>query len=332
MEILILGGTVFLGRALVDAARAAGHTVTLFNRGKSNPALYADVEQIHGDRATDLDRLAGRTWDAVIDTSGYVPRVVRASARALAPAVKNYTFISTISVYRDLGVPGVDEDSPLGELPDPTVEEVNGETYGPLKVLCERAVAEELPDRALIVRPGLIVGPHDPTDRFSYWPHRVAQGGEVLAPGTPDYRVQFIDVRDLAEWTIRLVERAATGIYNATGAAGALTFGELLGVCKLASGSDAAFTWVTGSFLLAQGVSPWAEMPLWLPEPESRGFSAVNVDRALAAGLTYRSLGVTVADTLVWRAPRPADRPWRAGISREREQELLAAWHATNGR
>lgn len=326
MRILILGGTVFLGRALVDAARAAGHTVTLFNRGKSNPELYTDVEKIHGDRATDLDRLAGQAWDAAIDTSGYVPRIVAAAARALAPAVGHYTFISSISVYRDLSVPGIDEDSPVGELADPAVEEVNSETYGPLKALCEAAVEAALPGRALIIRPGLIVGPHDPTDRFSYWLHRVAQGGEVLAPGAPDSPVQFIDVRDLAEWTIRMVEQAATGTYNATSAPGMFELSELLAVSRLVSGSNATFTWLPENFLLAHGVTPWSELPLWVPAPESRGFSAVKVERALTAGLTFRSLGETVTDTLTWLATRPADHTWRAGISRERERELLAAW------
>lgn len=327
MDILIIGGTVFLGRALVEAAHAAGHTVTLFNRGKTNPTLFTDVEQIHGDRATDLDRLAGRTWDAVIDTSGYIPRIVRLSARALGQAAPHYTFISTISVYRDLSQPGADENAALSELADPTVEKVDGETYGPLKVLCEQAVTEELPDRSLIIRPGLIVGPHDPTDRFSYWPHRVAQGGEVLAPGAPDDHVQYIDVRDLAEWTVRMVEQAATGIYNATGAPGMVTFGELLSVCQLVSGSDATFTWVPEEFLLAQGVQPWSGLPLWVPagDPAYRGFAAVSVDLALGAGLTFRSVGETVTDTLAWLATRPADHDWRAGLDRTRERELLDA-------
>jgi 2'-hydroxyisoflavone reductase len=330
MRMLILGGTVFLGRALIDAAHAAGHTVTLFNRGKSNPAAIANVEQVHGDRATDLERLAGRTWDAVIDTCGYVPRIVRLSAQALARAAPHYTFISTLSVYRDVSRPRVDEDAPLGELADPAVEQVNGETYGPLKALCEAAVTETLPGRTLIIRPGLIVGPHDPTDRFSYWPHRVAQGGEVLAPGTPASGTQFIDVRDLAEWTVDLAARGVTGTYNATSEPGAVTMGELLETCRTISGSDATFTWAPGDFLLAQGVQPWSDMPLWVPQadPAYGGFNAMNVERALAAGLAFRPLADTVAATLAWLATRPADHAWRAGIDRIREQELLAAYRS----
>ncbi len=329
MHILILGGTVFVGRALIDAAHAAGHSVTLFNRGKSNPAPIANVEQVHGDRAADLDRLAGRTWDAVIDTCGYVPRIVRLSARTLAQAAPHYTFISTLSVYRDVSRPGVDEDAALGELADSTVEKVDGETYGPLKALCEAAVTEELPGRSLIIRPGLIVGPQDPTDRFSYWPHRVAQGGEVLAPGAPDRGTQFIDVRDLAEWTIKLAERRATGTYNATSEPGAVTMGGLLAACRAVSGSDATFTWLPDDFLLAQGVQPWSELPLWVPasDPAYAGFNAVSVARALAAGLTYRPLADTAADTLAWLATRPADYAWRAGMDHGRERELLAAYH-----
>ncbi len=330
MRMLILGGTVFLGRALIDAAHAAGHSVTLFNRGKSNPAPIAHVEQVHGDRATDLDRLAGRTWDAVIDTCGYVPRIVRLSAQALAQATPHYTFVSTLSVYRDVSRPGVDEEAPLGELADPAVEQVNGETYGPLKALCETAVTESLPGRSLVIRPGLIVGPHDPTDRFSYWPHRVAQGGEVLAPGTPGSSIQFIDVRDLAGWTVALAERGATGTYNATSEPGAVTMGGLLETCRTVSGSDATFTWASGDFLLAQGVQPWTDMPLWVPEadPAHGGFHAMSVARALAAGLTFRPVADTVADTLAWLATRPADYAWRAGLDRAREQEVLAAYRS----
>jgi 2'-hydroxyisoflavone reductase len=333
MRLLIIGGTVFLGRELVDAARARGHTITLFNRGQSNPGLYADVEQIHGDRARDLGLLSGRSWDAAIDTCGYVPRVVRLSAHALAGQVDHYTFISSISVYSDLSQPGADEHAPVGELADPTTEEVTGETYGPLKVLCEQAAEAELPGRTLIVRPGLIVGPYDPTDRFTYWPYRVSRGGQVLAPGQPASRVQFIDVRDLAGWIVRLVEARATGVYNATGPAAPLTMGELLQMCKAVSGSDAAFTWVPADFLISQGVSPWADMPMWLPEtdPSTAGFQAVSVDKAIAAGLAFRPLSDTVAATLDWLKERPADKPWRAGITTATETELLQAWQQANG-
>ena len=335
MRILILGGTVFLGRALVDAALARGHTLTLFNRGHSHPDLFPHVEQLHGDRSAGLEALQGRGWDAVVDTSGYVPRVVGASARLLADAVARYAFVSTISVYADVSRPGIDERAPVGVLADATTEEVTGETYGPLKALCEQAVEDALPGRALVVRPGLIVGPHDPTDRFTYWPVRVAAGGEVLAPGRPARSVQFIDVRDLAEWLLHMLETGGTGIYNATGAPERTTMGDLLATCAdvpasaAIAGEPARFTWVDEQFLLDQGVEPWMGLPLWLPEidPSTAGMFAVDVSRALAAGLAFRPLAGTVRATLDWAATRPADHTWRAGLTRAREAELLAAWH-----
>lgn len=328
MRILILGGTVFLGRALVEAALARGHQVTLFNRGRSNPELFPNVEKLRGDRENDLSALDGRRWEAVIDTSGYLPRVVRASAEKLVGAADHYTFISTMSVYADLSEPGIDEDGLLAELDDPTVEAVTGETYGPLKVLCERAVLDVFGERALILRPGLIVGPHDPTDRFTYWPYRVAQGGEVLAPGRPARLVQFIDVRDLAEWNIRLVEAGKSGIYNAVGPDPQPSMEELLKTCRAVANNDARFTWVSDDFLLEQGVGPWMELPLWVPETrEYAGFFAFDNRRAVQNGLTFRLLADTVGATMLWAADRPQERPWRAGLSREREAELLQAWH-----
>ncbi len=328
MKLLILGGTIFVGRHLVDAALARGHEVTLFNRGQHNPDLYPDVEKLRGDRKDDLRALRGRRWDAVIDTCGYVPRVVRASAELLADAVGHYTFISSISVYADLSVPGLDEGGAVGTLADETVEEVTGETYGPLKVLCEWAAERALPGRVLTIRPGLIVGPHDPTDRFTYWPHRVARGGEVLAPGSPEARVQFIDARDLAQWSVRVVESGHTGVYNATGPDYPLTMGRLLAECEAVSGRDAGFTWVDEGFLLEREVAPWSDLPLWIPaKKETAGFAAVDCGKAIAAGLTFRPLSDTVRDTLAWDAARPADREWRAGLRPERESELLGAWH-----
>jgi 2'-hydroxyisoflavone reductase len=331
MRILILGGTVFLGRALVEAALRRGHAVTLFNRGRSNPGLFPQVEELHGDRDSDLATLEGRRWEAVIDTSGYLPRVVRRSAELLAGAVDQYTFISSLSVYANPSLPGLDEGAPLARLADETVETVDGETYGPLKALCEKAVQEGLPGRALILRPGLIVGPYDPTDRFTYWPHRVAQGGEVLAPGRPGRAIQFIDVRDLAEWNIRLLEAGKTGVYNANGPEPRPSMAALLDTCRSVSVSPSRFTWVDEAFLLEQGVEPWMQMPLWVPEsdPEAAGFFGFDVSKALAAGLTFRPLAETVSATLAWDATRPPARPWRAGISRDREAELLSAWHAT---
>ncbi len=329
MHLLIIGGSVFLGRALVEAALAQGHTITLFNRGRSNPGLFPGVTEIHGDRSNDLHLLQGQRWDAVIDTCGYVPRVVRQSAELLASATDHYTFISTLSVYADTSTLWLDESGALATLADETVEEVTGETYGPLKALCERVVEQAFPTRSLIIRPGLIVGPYDPSDRFSYWPWRIAQGGEVLAPGRPARPIQFIDVRDLAEWTLRMVEREQTGQYNAVGPDPRPTMEELLHTARHVSGSDARFTWVSEEFLQEQQVGPWMAMPLWIPEsdPNVAGFFATNINRALAAGLTFRSVEETLRATLDWLPLRPSDREWRAGISREREAELLALWH-----
>lgn len=326
MKLLILGGTRFLGRALVEAAQNAGDEVTLFNRGQSHPGLYPEVEQLRGDRDGGLDVLRGRRWDAAIDTCGYVPRVVQASAELLADAVDHYTFISSLSVYSDPTIVGMDERAPVGTLADETTEEITGETYGPLKVLCEQAATEAMDGRALAVRSGLLVGPHDPTDRFTYWPVRVARGGEVLAPGRPEDLVQIIDVRDIAEWTLRATKEKLRGSYNATGPDYRLTMGEVLETCRQVSGSDAQFTWVGEAFLLEQKVAAYTEMPLWVPA-EYAGFDTFDVSKALQAGLTFRPLAETVRDTLAWEATRPADWQWRGGLSPEREAELLQAWH-----
>ena len=328
MKILILGGTLFLGRALVEAALHNGHQITLFNRGKTNPDLFPEVERITGERDGGLTALQDRRWDAVIDTCGYVPRLVQRSAETLAERVGQYTFISSLSVYADPSQAGMDESAPVGKLDDPLVEEVNGDTYGPLKALCEQAAESAMPGRVLVVRPGLIVGPYDPTDRFTYWPHRIAQGGEVLAPGRPGRTVQFIDVRDLAEWTVRMVEAGKTGVYNANGPAEPLVMGDLLASCKTESGSAAAFTWVSEAFLLEQEVGMWMEMPLWVPElqPEHAGFFAFDCRKAIAEGLAFRPLSETVRATLDWDASLPPDRALRAGITQEREETLLKKW------
>jgi 2'-hydroxyisoflavone reductase len=324
MNILIIGGTRFLGRHLVDSALSRGHQITLFNRGKSNPTLFHDLETISGDRENALHKLAGRHFDAVIDTCGYLPRIVRLSAQALKDNVGSYVFISSISAYADFSQIGITENSPLATMPDETVEEITGETYGPLKVLCEQAVEAEFPGRALIIRPGLIVGPHDPTDRFTYWPVRVAHGGEVIAPEKPETPVQVIDGRDLAEFTLKLIENQAIGAYNATGPDYALNFDTLLNVCQQVSGSDAVFHWPPLDFLSQNNVAPWSDLPVWLPDtPEEAGSSRVDVSKGIAAGLTFRPLAETVHDTLAWAATRPADHAWRAGLTLERETELL---------
>jgi 2'-hydroxyisoflavone reductase len=329
MRLLILGGTVFLGRHLVEAALAAGHQVTLFNRGQRNPDLFPQLERLRGNRDGDLHALKGRRWDAVIDTCGYLPRIVRASAELLANSVEQYTFISSISVYADFSKSGIDESYPVGKLQDETVEEITGETYGPLKALCEQAVEKAMPGRVLAVRPGLIVGPHDPTDRFTYWPVRVARGGDVLAPGRPDFPVQLIDARDLASWILQMVEKRETGIYNATGPDYELTLGKILDESRSISQSEARFVWVDEKFLLAAEVAPWTAIPLWVATQEEAkkiGFSAVNCARATKKRLRFRSITETIQDTLAWQATRPADLTWRAGLSPEREQELLQAW------
>jgi nucleoside-diphosphate-sugar epimerase len=330
VKLLILGGTVFLGRHIVETALQRGHKITLFTRGERNPDLFPDVEKLRGNHDGNLAPLEGRRWDAVIDTSGYVPRVVRASAELLKDAVAHYTFISSISVYAGFETPNMDETAPVGTLADEGVEEITGETYGPLKALCEHAVEEVMPGRALIIRPGLIVGPHDPTDRFTYWPRRIARGGEVLAPDRPDRATQFIDARDLADWTVRMAEAGATGTYNATGPAERLTMGQLLDVCNTAGGGSAAFTWASEAFLLDAGVGPWIELPLWVPESEGAGFDSVSIAKALAAGLSFRSLEETVRDTLAWDAARPADTQRRAGLDAEKERETLRRWHAVS--
>lgn len=324
MKLLVLGGTVFLGRHIVEAALAHGHEVTLFNRGEHNPELFPNVEKLLGNRDGDLSALQGREWDAAIDTSGYVPRIVRASAQALSESVQHYTFISSISVYADFSKLGIDESFPVATLADKSVEEVTGETYGALKALCEQAVEEELPGRALIVRPGLIVGPNDVSDRFTYWPYRVAQGGEMLAPGVPEHRQQFIDVRDLAQWIVRLVEAGKTGVYNATGPDYQLSTQQFLEVCKAVTGSDTHFTWVDEAFLAE--ILEEVNLQPWVPNAYV-GMRATNCQKARAAGLTFRPLAETVRDTLAWKTSTPTPDTLRSGLKPEQEQQLLRKWH-----
>jgi 2'-hydroxyisoflavone reductase len=326
MRILIIGGTRFLGRHLVESALARSHEVTLFNRGKSNPGLFPQLETILGDREQDVDKLKGRIWDAVIDVAGYVPRIVHLSAEILNENVSRYVFISSISVYDNFSKVGIDETYPVGKIEDETVEEVTGDTYGPLKALCERVVQDIYGERALIIRPGLIVGPHDPTDRFTYWPVRVARGGDVLAPQKPEATIQVIDVRDLSAFVIKLIQENASGIYNATGPDYELTIGRLLDVSKQVSASTANFRWASVDFLNQNKVEPWSDMPAWIPDDEEGiGFSRVDVSKAIDAGLKFRPLEKTVRDTLAWAQTRPSDHQWRAGLTAEREAQVLAA-------
>jgi 2'-hydroxyisoflavone reductase len=328
MKLLVLGGTVFLGRHIVDIALQRGHEVTLFNRGQHNADLYPEVEKLRGDRNGDLEALQGRKWDAVVDTCGYIPRVVRDSAELLADAVEHYTFISSISVYADSSKPGIAEDYPVAKLEDETVEEVTGESYGGLKALCEQAAEAAMPGRVLTVRSGLIVGPNDPTDRFTYWPYRVAQGGEILAPVEPEVAIQIIDVRDQAQWILDMAQARKTGVYNVTGPAYTLTFGELFRTAQQISGSDINLVWANKEFLEAHEVQPWAELPLWIPaDTDDAYWSAVDISKAVKDGLTFRPLAETVKDTLAWANGRSTDHTWRAGLTPEREKELLAVWH-----
>ena len=319
MKLLVLGGTRFLGRALVEAAVARAHDVTLFNRGQTNPDLFPEVEKIRGDRTVDLSALGGREWDAVVDVATFLPRVVQLAVDALGDRVGRYVYVSSISAYADLSTPPV-EDAPVAELDDPQSE--SPEDYGPLKAACERVVADAYPDAALVVRPGLIVGPHDPTDRFTYWPRRIAEGGRALAPAPPDAPVQFIDVRDLAAWIVEATERGLSGVYNATGEP--TTFGAVIDACLRVAGGGAEVVWVPSERLVAEGVGEWMELPLWIASPEYAGMQRASVARALAAGLRLRPIGDTVRDTLAWDREREIPRADGVGLAPERERELLA--------
>jgi 2'-hydroxyisoflavone reductase len=342
MKLLILGGTKFVGPHLIEAAAKRGHEITIFTRGRQDPANAAGAEHIRGDRNKDLHKFVGRHWDVVIDTCGYLPRSVCASAEFFADRADRYVFISSLSVYTDFAAMGIDENAPTATLTDAQVERANeidtsgsvsavsfGELYGGLKALCEKAAEQAMPGRVLTLRPGLIVGPQDYTARFTYWVARVAGGGEVLAPGRPGREIQFIDVRDLAEWTVRMVEREQTGIFNVDGLPGFVTMEELLETIKSVTGSDAAFAWVPDEFLIENGVAPWSEMPLWLPEydsADSRGFMFIDVQKAVDAGLTLRPIEDTVRETLAWYLK--ANDGLRAGLDREKENRLLDKWRS----
>ena len=338
MKLLIIGGSRFLGRHLVTAALDRNHEITLFNRGNYPPP--PNTKQIIGDRDHDLSKLQGHEWDAVIDTCGILPRSVEASAKSLSASVGIYVFISSVSVYADVSVPGVLENAPLKTLTNEQLDEANqihrsgsnnyGSLYGGLKALCEQALLDVIPERSLVIRPGLIIGPYDYTDRFTYWVMRVARGGEVLAPGRPARSVQFIDVRDLSEWILRMVELKASGVYNANGLPGSLTMEEILTACKTVTNSDATFTWVSESFLIQENVTAWSKMPLWLPEenaPQLIGFMFVNCDKAIIAGLKLRLLHDSVSAIYSWRKNVPSEDPMIAGLDTESEDRLLQKWH-----
>jgi len=318
MRILVLGGTKFLGRAIVDAALGRGDTLTLFNRGKTNPGLFPGVETVIGDRTVDLSPLDGRDWDAVIDVACYEPEVARLSAAAFANRTGRYVFVSTVSVYASQSTRAAQhEDAPVAQLREGATE--LEEVYGPKKAICERIVLDAYGDRALVGRPGLIVGPHDPTDRFPYWPRRIARGGRVLAPGDPANLAQFIDVRDLASWLTDACHADRDGVFNLTGTP--VPFGILFDLCKTASYSDAQLTWITSDRLVAAGVNPGMGIPLWVAEPGYEAFNDVDSSRAIAAGLAYRPMVDTIRDTLAWDLARGG--PEQEGLSAAEEDRLL---------
>jgi 2'-hydroxyisoflavone reductase len=329
LRVLILGGTGFIGPHEVRHARERGHTLTLFNRGQTNPEMFPGIEQLRGDRNGDLRALEGRTWDVVIDNSGFEPQQVRDSATLLKDSVQRYLFVSTQSVYTDRSIVDQDESGAVGT---PDVPESEWRGYGPLKALCEKELMNAMPGRAIVVRPAVIVGPGDESDRFTYWVDRIDRGGEVLAPGNPNDPTQCIDVRDLTEWIVRMVESGEPGTYNATGPASPLSIAELLYGIRAVTTSRVSFTWADAAFLQEQGVRPFSNMPLWQP-PVGRtaGFMRMNAGRAQAQGLTYRPLAVTAKETLDWWKTLPADRraDLNAGLTPEREAEVLSAWKAT---
>lgn len=334
LRVLILGGTGFLGPHFVQALQAGGHQVTLFNRGKSNPGLFANLETLIGDRDGKLDALKGRDWDVVIDDSGYVPRQVKLTADLLKDHVRHYIFISSISVYGVFPKPGLDEDDTVAQPPDAKVEEVNGETYGGLKAGCEQVVATAYGSSYTVVRPHYVVGPGDSTDRFTYWVARVARGGSVLAPGSARDPLQYIDVRDLAAFVRHCAEERPTGRFNACTPPGAHTMGELMDAGKRVSGSNATFVWADAEFIQKNGLMEKGEIPIWLPPTGPvAGALLVSSARAVQQGLRFHDLDTTVRDTLEWNNKRPAEQREKlaVGLTPAREAELLKLLTAKKG-
>jgi 2'-hydroxyisoflavone reductase len=330
MNLLIIGGGVFLGQALLQSALEGGHTVTVFNRGQARSWWPPGVDWIVGDRKEDLHLLTGRRWDTVIDTCGYRPQDVEATCATLFDGCERYVFISSVSAYASFAHAPMQENDALAPADGVDRDTVDGTSYGPLKAECERVVTRILGGRSIVVRPGLIVGPNDPTGRFSYWPWRMARGGRVLAPGSPHTPIQFIDVRDLAAWILRLAQLGMNGPFNATGPNQGATFGELLDTCRWICGEDVAIEWVDERFLEREQVQPWSELPLWLPshDPQTRGLHSVDTTRAQATGLTTRPIAVTVNDILEAGIPDVDDKRRAGKITRERERDLLSVWQA----
>jgi 2'-hydroxyisoflavone reductase len=342
LSLLVIGGTGFTGPEQVEYALQRGHRVTVINRNRTRPDFFTgkgQVEQLVGDLNADMSALRGRTFDAVLDIPTTAPYWVRNVAQYMKGRTKHYTFISTLSVYADNSKPGIDEQAPTLPMPadlDPFTADpaMRGRHYGALKAFSEQFVRENYPD-SLVIRPGLIVGPRDPSDRFTYWPVRIDKGGEVMAPGSPTDPVQFIDARDLAEWTIRMIEAKETGTYNAIGPDKPLTVGEMLHGIKAVTTTGAQFTWVAADFLAEQKVRGWRDLPVWVPPTgDSAGFARRSMAKALAKGLTFRPLAVTAKDTLDWAKTRTAEQQQAlaegrvAGLSAAREAEVLAAWRA----
>jgi 2'-hydroxyisoflavone reductase len=331
LKVLILGGTGFIGPHFIDALTAGGHKITLFNRGKRDPEVHPGIEQLLGDRNGEISSLKGHDWDVVIDNSGYTPSQVKATAELLKDHVRKYIFISSVAVYADFAKAGIDEDYKLAELKDPTSEVVNGETYGGLKVLCEKVVETTYGKRATLIRPTYIAGPGDHTDRFTYWPVRVSKGGEMLAPGTPSDPFQYIDVRDLAGFIRTCVEKDVNGKFNVCTPQGAVTMGSLLDEAKRITKADTTFVWATPAFLEANGIiGEKAEgnlIPIWEPPTgDEAGRLLVSPARAEKKGLKFRSLETTIRDTLEWQKKRPDDKQvLKAGLTMQREAELLAS-------
>lgn len=328
MNILILGGTVFLGRHLVRSAQAGNHNVTLFNRGQRNPGIFPEVENLTGDRNGDLAPLKGRKFDAVIDTSGHLPGVVRKSTELLKDNADNYTFISSISAYKDFSSDGLKEGDPTMELAGDNDKEMTMENYGALKVLCENVNSEVFGDRALNIRPGLIVGEFDWSDRLTYWPHRINQGGKVLVPDTKDYKVQFIDVRDLADWIIKAAIEKRNGLYNATGPDKPLTFEKFINACVDVAENKPEPVWVSEKFIEDNEVQGWTELPMWVPASD-QGINNVDISKAIKDGLTFRPLEDTLRETLKFDKSRGDDYELRAGLKKDREKELIEKWNET---
>jgi len=342
LNILVLGGTGLIGPPMVEYALARGHELTLFNRGKTNTHLFPDVERIKGDRNDDISALEksvadGRRWDVVIDNTASLPRWVSESAGLLADAADLYLYTSSISAYADSSVPGADETAAVGQISAEdeakvlTNKDITGENYGPLKARCEAEARKAFPDKAIVVRPGLIVGPGDYSDRFSYWPIRIFRGGEVMAPGNPNDPVQFIDCRDLGEWYIRLVENKAIDTYNGVGPRSPMSIAGMLYGIRAAVDNEISFTWVDAGFLEKHEVQPWMHMTVWVPPVgEYAGFSSSSIQRALDAGLTFRPLADTAKATMDYWNSLPEERRAkpRAGLTAEKETEVLAAWHA----